>query len=236
MPYCSSVELFQFNEKGEISRSPEILVKYLSHRMSAPVAAQGCTNPGQSPTATLLLAGPWVFPCKSHYCCAWESHFRLSAKRQVKINLNHSLLHLQSVARDVGANNALHGLEHTLQVLIPSINCNQRLIKTNLSVKGKCLKLLHPTPVIEMHPIVYSDWCGWNTPCSRKLGRYIQTHLLDFFHRNLRFYACRACLCGPLPFSRGGIAWIAACVSANMAIIVLFLACFLVVGVDRYPG
>lgn len=77
MPHSSSVELFQFIEKGQMSRTPEILMKYLSHSTSAAVAAWEFTNSGQSSTPTLLLAGPWVFLYRSHYCFQlndkWES-------------------------------------------------------------------------------------------------------------------------------------------------------------------
>lgn len=54
------MESFQFNEKGEISSTPEMLMKYLSHSMPAAVAAEECTNPDQSFTPTLLI--PEYFP------------------------------------------------------------------------------------------------------------------------------------------------------------------------------
>lgn len=58
VPHCSSVELFQFNEEGEISRTPGILMKYLSQSMAVAVPARECTNRDHSSTPTLLLTGP----------------------------------------------------------------------------------------------------------------------------------------------------------------------------------
>lgn len=68
---------FNLLKKGEMSWNPEILMKYLSHSTSTAVAAWEFTNSGQSSTSAPLLAGPWVFPYRSHYCFQlndkWES-------------------------------------------------------------------------------------------------------------------------------------------------------------------
>lgn len=61
VPHYSSVELFQFKEKEEISRTPEMFLKYLSHSMSVVAVAWECTAPDQSYSPTMLLADAEYF-------------------------------------------------------------------------------------------------------------------------------------------------------------------------------
>lgn len=126
---CHCIQLFQFKEQGEISNPPEVFMKYLSHSMSVAAVAWECTNPDQSSSPTMLSAGAWVFPYRSHYCCAWEAYLRLLAKQQVRISVAQLLL--LSTERDIGANHISRGLNRPLWVLIPSINYNWWMGETN---------------------------------------------------------------------------------------------------------
>lgn len=126
---CHCIQLFQFKEQGEISNPPEVFIKYLSHSMSVAAVARECTNPDQSSSPTMLSAGAWVFPYRSHYCCAWEAYLRLLAKQQVRISVAQLLL--LSTERDIGANHISRGLNRPLWVLIPSINYNWWMGETN---------------------------------------------------------------------------------------------------------